>query len=146
MITNLTDLDIKLAFPWVLRFRAILHEIHPQPFDGSHMLVGSDYSGSHRNSDYFVYAFLLADADKSSNWTHLRKTVRDHHLSDGRRMSFKRLNDGQRWRALVPFLEAADALSGVCAVVIVHKDLERMSTSPQNTDRRPSHSKPRQIR
>jgi hypothetical protein len=91
-------------------------------------LVASDYSGAHRNSDYLVYAFLVADADASRGWPPIRTAVRAEYLPDGRRMSFKQLNDAQRQRALVPFLDAANSLSGVCAAVVIHKDLERMST------------------
>jgi hypothetical protein len=129
-----TDHEISLAFPWVPQFRVILRDVCPKPFDGSHILVGSDYSGSHHNSDYLVYGFLLADADKSPEWPRLRAEVRERYLPDGRRMSFKRLNDSLRWRALSPFLDVANAFSGICAVVVVHKDLERMSTGQRTID------------
>jgi hypothetical protein len=43
-------------------------------------------------------------------------------------MSFKRLNDGQRRRALGPFLEAAEYLDGHVVGVVVSKELDRLST------------------
>jgi len=132
MIGGVSDSDIARAFPWVPRFRSVLSEVQPQPFPGPHILVGSDYSGFHSNSDYLVYAFLLVDADGSPEWPRLRKEVRDCYLSDGRRMSFKNMNDGQRRRALVPFLHVADAFSGICCAVVVHKELSLMSSSPNS--------------
>ena len=49
-------------------------------------------------------------------------------------MSFKFLNDAQRRRALLPFLNAANLFDGACVVVVVHKDLKRMSTSPSSVE------------
>ena len=43
-------------------------------------------------------------------------------------MSFKNLNDGHRRRALIPFLTAAESLTGHVVAVAVIKDLPRLST------------------
>jgi hypothetical protein len=45
-------------------------------------------------------------------------------------MSFKKMNDAQRRRALIPFLEAAEYLEGHVVVVAVTKQLGQMSTRP----------------
>src|ERR1035437_3394111 len=113
MIPELNESDIPRAFPWVPQLRAILASSDVAPFIGSHILVGSDYTGRQRDSDYLVYAFLLADADQSPTWPQAREAVRRQYLQDGRRMSFKGLNDGQRRRALVPFLNAGDLFHGL---------------------------------
>lgn len=42
-------------------------------------------------------------------------------------MSFKNMNDIQRHRALVPFLEAAECLDGHIVTVAVTKDLGYLS-------------------
>jgi hypothetical protein len=97
-------------------------------------MVGSDYSGSHTGSDYRVYAFLLADADLSVRFPETRRTLRTELLPDGRRMSYKGLNDALRRKALVPFLDAVETLTGVCCVVVVHKSLGRMSTGQRSVD------------
>src|SRR5262249_19657785 len=49
--------------------------------------------------------------------------VRNKHLSDGRRMAFKALNESHRIRALREFLAAASLLNGVLVCVGVEKSL-----------------------
>lgn len=95
-------------------------------------MIASDYSGSHGGSKYVASAFLLADAQGSIEWPHLRNIVRGRFLADGRRMSFKALNDRHRQDALGPFLRAADRIHGLCAVIIVDRSITRLSSS-QNT-------------
>lgn len=126
------DDDLRLAFPWSARFLSIIREVLPEPFTGSHIMVGSDYSGDHKRSDYRVYSFLIADTDNSPNYPELRRQLRSELFPDNRRMSYKKLNDRIRQKALIPFLNIADAFTGLCCAIIVHKDLERMSTSPNS--------------
>lgn len=132
MLPKGTNDDLRLAFPWSARFLSILRGILPKPFTGSHIMVGSDYSGEHRRSDYRVYSFLLVDADHSPNYPELRRQLRAELLPDSRRMSYKNLNDRIRQKALIPFLNIADAFTGLCCAIVVHKGLERMSTSPNS--------------
>src|SRR5690348_10617071 len=54
-------------------------------------------------------------------WEPLRSRVRERHLPDGRRMSFKDLNDALRINALPTFLDAASHLNGVLVCVGVEK-------------------------
>jgi len=91
-------------------------------------MLGSDYSGDHATSRYRTYCFLVADADSSPEWPARTRRAREAHLTNGRRMSFKGLNDGQRRRALVPFLEAAEYLAGYVVGIVVSKELDRLST------------------
>ena len=44
-------------------------------------------------------------------------------------MSYKNLNDGQRRAALVPFLEAADSLRGLCVLMAFDKRLGDLCTT-----------------
>ena len=98
------ELALTTSWPWTSAFRRRLRELRPIPFDGSYLLFGSDYSGDHRASRFRVYGFVVADADASPEWPARSREVRRHFLTDGRRMSFKNLNDGYRRRTLVPFL------------------------------------------
>lgn len=132
MFAGVTNDDLRRAFPWSVRFLSILREAVPSPFAGNHLMVGSDYSGDHRRSDYRVYSFLIADADHSPAYPELRRKFRTKFLPDGRRMSYKNLNDGIRRKALIPFLNNADAFTGLCCVIIVHKSLGQMATSPNS--------------
>ncbi|HEX6441626.1 MAG TPA: hypothetical protein VF007_05515 [Stellaceae bacterium] len=90
-------------------------------------MFGSDYGGDHKSSRFNAYCFLIAD-ETPSRWAVERRRVRQKYLSDGRRMSFKRLGDPQRQQALVPFLEAADTLNGHLIGVLVDKKLKPLST------------------
>jgi len=91
-------------------------------------MLGSDYSAGRSGCKHDVYAFLIADEEASPEWPALRHAIRQNHLPDGRRLSFKRLADGQRQRALVPFLDAADSLTGHLVVLLVDKRLRGLST------------------
>src|SRR5262249_27871720 len=115
-------------WPWTAAFKRQLRQLRAKPFSGSHLLFGSDYSGDHSGSRFRVYGFVIADADASPEWPARCGEVRRSFLVDGRRMSFKNMNDRHRRRALVPFLEAAEFLDGHVVAVAVTKDLERLST------------------
>jgi hypothetical protein len=55
-----------------------------------------------------------------------QQVFRSEALSDGRRLSFKALNDGVRRRALLPFLLMADEIEGALIVVAVDKKHESL--------------------
>jgi hypothetical protein len=93
-------------------------------FAGRDVWVFSDYSGQQERSAYVVLAALLMDADASSEWPRERAKVRERSLPNGRRMSFKTLNDVHRQRALVPFLNAADLISGMLVTVAIDKRIK----------------------
>ena len=106
---------------------AKISENHPcalPMFQGNDVWVFSDYSGQQKGSEFTVIAALLMDADASPEWPRARAEVRCRFLSDARCMSFKGLNDKHKRAALVPFLETADMLSGLLAVVAIHKDVQ----------------------
>jgi hypothetical protein len=121
---------LKEAWPWAKAFSRYLHQTRPTPFLGSHLMFGSDYSGDHAKSPFRIYGFLVADEEGSPQWPARCHAVREKHLKDGRRMSFKNMNDVQRRRALIPFLEAAEYIEGHVVVVAVTKQLRQMSSAP----------------
>lgn len=88
---------------------------------GPSLVVTSDYGGSHRGSGYDVYSVLVGDLVLCSGWRTAWGSVRPQLLADNRRMSYKGLNDGQRRRALGPFLAAANRIPGICASLAVSK-------------------------
>ncbi len=88
------------------------------------LLLGSDYSGEASKSPYMVYSFLLTSLEAWAGWDPLRLKIRQTFLSDSRRMSFKRLGDGQRRKALIPLLEAANGLEGLSFSVAFNKRCE----------------------
>jgi len=125
-----SDETLISAWPWAEAFLRYLRQTRPAPFLGSHLMFGSDYSGDHAKSPFRIYGFLIADEDGSPEWPVRCHAVREKHLKDHRRMSFKNMNDGRRRRALVPFLEAAEYLQGHVVVVAVTKQLEHLSSTP----------------
>ena len=96
--------------------------VYPDLRDGSHLVLASDYSGEHARPEFRVLSFLLTPISSVMNdWEPARLAVRKKHLAEGRRMSFKALNDAQRINALPSFLEAASQLNGVLVCVAVEK-------------------------
>ncbi|HEX8987659.1 MAG TPA: hypothetical protein VF816_06835, partial [Rhodocyclaceae bacterium] len=87
---------------------------------------GSDYSGQHATSQFEALCFLLVDADRSGSWLDAQKSLRKQFLPDGRRLSYKALNDRHRNAALPRFLDATNLLSGLLVVVLVDKRIETL--------------------
>jgi hypothetical protein len=95
--------------------------VYPDLRDGSPLVLASDYSGEHAPPEFRVLSFLLTTYKAVAAWDLLRSAVRTKHLPDGRRMSFKALNDALRINAFSSFLDAASQLNGVLICVGVEK-------------------------
>jgi hypothetical protein len=93
---------------------------------GRVMLLGSDYSGESFDAPYLVYSFLLTTIEAWAKWEPMRLEIRQKLLSDGRRMSFKRLGDFQRNQALLPLLKAANHLEGLSFSIAINKRCESL--------------------
>lgn len=106
----------------------------PDIRSSSTLLLGSDYSGESSDSPYSVYSFVMTTLDSWKKWESSRIEIRRTHLTEFRRMSFKRLNDGQRRRALMPFLQAANDLNGLSFSIAVNKECKSFfeKTPPLN--------------
>ena len=89
----------------------------------SRILVGSDYSGQHKTSRYEAVAVLLADTEGCERWLTLRGLVRDRMPRDRRRFSYKGLGDRRLAAVLPDFLEAANLIPGLLAVLLVDKSI-----------------------
>lgn len=85
------------------------------------LIIGSDYSGQHKGAAYEAIALLLSDSQASAAWNSLRRAVRRAVLGDGRRMSYKALNDRRRRAALRPFLDCANTLEGLLIAILVSR-------------------------
>jgi hypothetical protein len=113
-------------YRWVPTIERILCAQQLPAVRGSVINIFSDYGGEHKGSWYNVTAVLYLDLYTSATWEMLRRSVRKRYLADGRRLSFKTLGDRHRQRALIPFLEAANSIVGICVVVAVHKTIIRL--------------------
>jgi hypothetical protein len=119
-------------FPWVASLCKIM-SLHKLPIvSGPDVMIFSDYGGSHKSCQYRVNAYLYVDLEKSIAWEVARKEIRAAFLSDGRRMSYKGLSDQQRARAIVPFLEAALNIQGLCLVTITNKRIRHLCSMDRN--------------
>lgn len=79
---------------------------------GKNLFIGCDIGGSHKQSNYETFSFVVFDLDLQQKWLEKRSTFRGTSVMRNRRMSYKSLNDQYRRRALPKFLEWADELDG----------------------------------
>ena len=122
-------------YGWATTLEKIFSRIDLPAFDGPTVNIFSDYSGQHRRSRYEAISALYLDLAASAKWEKRRRYVRDRGLPDGRRMSFKCLNDRLRRKALVPFLEAADDIVGLLVTVIISKSIRELCVSAVDLER-----------
>ncbi len=95
--------------------------VYPDLNDGSPLVLACDHSGEHAMPEFRVLSFLVTTYKAVAKWEPLRIAVRKKHFADGRRMSFKTLNDALRINAFPSFLNAASQLKGVLFCVGVEK-------------------------
>lgn len=123
------NFDNTIAPAWLNSFCEIIKETKLPLIKGNTLYVTTDYSGNESKSQYSVISILLADLDTSGVWDIERCIVRKNFLADGRRMSFKGLNDRQRHQALIPFLSSADKIQGLCVTVAISKEIRELVNS-----------------
>lgn len=109
-------------------------EFLPDLQSGQTIWISSDYSGDHKKASFKSISFLFADLESCYTWEGLRKKIREKHLPDERRMSFKRLGDKFRDEALLPFLSAADTIPGLSVTILIDKRIKSFFTGPGSID------------
>ena len=87
------------------------------------MIVGGDYSGQHKEATHEAYSFVVTNSHSLHAWMPYQNEFKQRWLPDGRRLSFKKLNEAVRWRALPNFLEAAARLKGNLITVMIANDV-----------------------
>jgi hypothetical protein len=127
----LTPMNIHLRrlWGWGFSIQKILGAVEPRPLATSRLLIASDYGGDHHGASHRIYCYLVI-CSGGRDWLHAVKWARRSALRDGRRMSYKRLNDHFRQRALVPFLQAAANLDGHLVAIAVDKQKKWLSFPP----------------
>lgn len=114
----------KPLFGWVRTIERIICSQRPPEMSGPIVNIFSDYSGDTKRSDYHVISVLYLDVHASAEWELRRRVIRQRYLADGRRISFKALGDRQRQSALVPFLQAANEIEGICITLAIRKSIK----------------------
>ncbi len=97
------------------------------------LLCASDYSGQHKKAAFEAYSFLIVGSASWAAWERSRLAMRQHHLNR-RQMSFKGLNDKAKRRMLPYFLDAADELDGLLAVILVDKQIGSLFSHSRHFD------------
>lgn len=121
------DVDDR-PYPWLSAFNQIMKQTTVSSIHGDTIYVTSDYSGFHGDSKYTVITILLADLGSCQDWEIQRRNIRERYLSR-RKMAYKKLSDKQRELALLPFLEAAGSINGLCASLIINKKIDGLVTT-----------------
>lgn len=88
--------------------------------DGA-MIVASDYSGQHKEATHEAYSFLITTDGAMNVWLPSLSEFRQQWLPDGRRISFKKLNEPIRWRALPAFLKTVGELKGNLITILIDR-------------------------
>lgn len=88
--------------------------------DGT-MIIASDYSGQHKDASHEAYSFMITSHRALNEWLPQLRVFRKRWLPDGRRISFKKLNEPVRWRALPAFLETVAKLRGNLVTILVDR-------------------------
>lgn len=114
------NIQLRNVWPWAHSIQKFVAKRQPRPFDGRHLFVFSDYGGAHKKATHLTYSYLIFE-NAPSSWLSETARIRSTYLTDGRRISFKRMNDANRQKAIVPFLQAADTLSGHLVTIAVDK-------------------------
>jgi hypothetical protein len=117
------NITLRKVFPWGGSIQRILWQAQPMPFGQRNIFIASDYGGEHKGAPHKIYAFLVAESSPSEFPAAIR-SIRQTVPTDGRRLSFKRLNNPAFHAALVPYLQAADTLTAHLVVVAVDKRIK----------------------
>ena len=127
----LTPMNIHLRqlWGWGYSIQKILGATEPRPLATSRLLIASDYSGDHSTASHRIYCYLVVRGG-GRDWFSAVQSARRNLLRDGRRMSYKGLNDHFRQQALVSFLQAAANLDGHLVAVAVDKQKKWLSIPP----------------
>ncbi|GFZ79485.1 hypothetical protein GCM10011497_04610 [Elstera cyanobacteriorum] len=89
--------------------------------DSGAMIIASDYSGQHKEASHEAYSFLVTTDEALREWLPSLIEFRKQWLPDGRRISYKKLNEPVRWRALPAFLNTVGNLKGNLITVLIDK-------------------------
>ncbi len=117
-----------------LRVAEIQHPDMLVPVESGTMIVSSDYSGQHKEASHEAYSFLITTDEALNEWLPSLSEFREQWLPDGRRISFKKLNEPVRWRALPAFLKTAGKLKGNLITILIDKQVGSfMSGGPEAT-------------
>jgi hypothetical protein len=115
-----SNVAFRQLWPWAHSLQKHVDRGEPKHRATRNLVVASDYGGEHHGASHFIYCYLFVRGGGSAYLRACAETRRQH-LRDGRRMSYKGLNDRQRRDALNPYLRAAAELDGHLVAIAVDK-------------------------
>jgi len=115
LINGVSDFIFKLELDRSLSF--------PDLTESEKIYIFSDYGGEHKNSDFISYAFLITDWQSLVSCAYNYNIFKDVYNLGDRIISYKKLNDNKRFRALYPFLNFSDNINGIIVVFLIQKEI-----------------------
>jgi hypothetical protein len=91
--------------------------------DQSTQIICSDYSGQHAGAKYEAFSFVVTTEDSLQRWLPELTQFRKNFLPDGRRLSYKKLREPIRQKALPHYLECMGNLEGNLICIMLNKEL-----------------------
>lgn len=91
----------------------------PDLSDGGMLIAASDYTGTQRQYD--VIGCVVTSHRAWERWDEERRRVRQMYRLGARRISYTKLNDKHKLRALGPFLQAITRAEGLLCCVAINK-------------------------
>ncbi|WP_417517904.1 hypothetical protein [Minwuia sp.] len=91
--------------------------------DQSNLIIASDYSGQHKESEYEAFSFFITTSNNLCSWMPSLIEFREKFLPDGRNLSFKKIREPVRWSAFPHFLDIAGKLNANLITVLIHKQV-----------------------
>jgi len=114
------NIHARKLWPWGYSIQKIIAASEPKPRETDHLVIASDYGGNHAKASHLIYCYLVVKGG-GREWQSAILAARRDHMRDRGVMSYKRLNDPVRQRALVSFLQAAANLDGHLVAIAVDK-------------------------
>lgn len=91
------------------------------PVDGGTLIVASDYSGQHKEASHEAYSFIVTVEHDLEVWLPSLRDFRGRWLPDDRRLSFKKIKEPVRWRALPAFLQTVATLNANLITILIDR-------------------------
>lgn|GEM_PF-6534577 len=97
----------------------------PDFSDSKKLIIACDYSGEHKESNYFTVSFILSDFDKLNKFDQGRLYIRNKYKIGERRFEYKKIfHDKITTRGLTGFLRSIDTIPGILLIFSINKEIE----------------------
>ena len=116
MDSNLHEVKPSGIFGWSSYLKRVLREAQLQVSTGPASFIAWDAG---HNKHYHIDSFLCVDSTSFHVWRQRQTSILD--ITKGRVIKYSKLNDKVRQKGLLPLLQAAHELRGVCITIAIEK-------------------------